>query len=179
MIFAVGEVGGSCQKSDGARADDTYATVTYVVRFGADTRRVDEKGGEGVQKRRERARSPSSPECGAAVTPRVPRSSTKIIALHPHAAALAARHETRTVYGAVRIEEPVRDKVRSDVEFPADARRPKRRMFNAQSNKIDWCRRVSDVDLFGFCPGLICRSVLSLIKLLHCYCTYLARNCVF
>lgn len=32
MIFAVGEVGESCQKSDGARADDTYATVTYVVR---------------------------------------------------------------------------------------------------------------------------------------------------
>lgn len=32
MIFAVGEVGGSRQKSDGARADDTYETVTYGVR---------------------------------------------------------------------------------------------------------------------------------------------------
>lgn len=32
MIFAVGEVGGSRQKSDGARADDTYETVTYEVR---------------------------------------------------------------------------------------------------------------------------------------------------
>lgn len=32
MIFAVGEVSGFRQKSDGTRTDDTYKTVTYGVR---------------------------------------------------------------------------------------------------------------------------------------------------
>lgn len=107
MIFAVGEVGGSRQKSDGARADDTYETVTYAVRFSADSGRVDEEvNGERMRKYRERSTSSCS-ECDAAVASR-PSRSGKIVALNSHAAAPAVRHETRITYGTARIEEPVR-----------------------------------------------------------------------
>lgn len=108
MIFAVGEVGGSRQKSDGARADDTYEAVTYGVRFGADSGRVDEEvNGGRARKHRERSSS-SCPECDTAVVSCAPRPSEKIVALNSHVAAPAVRHETRMTYGIARIEELVR-----------------------------------------------------------------------
>lgn len=73
---------------------------------------MNEEGAEGEKKLSETSRvSPHRrrlyPECGVAVTLRAPRrnSSKRIVVLHPGCtAASASRHETRIIYGAVRIE---------------------------------------------------------------------------
>lgn len=97
------------QKSDGARADDTYETIAYRAR----PVRISDGWMRKAWREERGSRNHSSPfslypECGAAVTSRAPRrSSKKLVVFKLCTAATGSRHETRIAYGADRIEEPV------------------------------------------------------------------------
>lgn len=100
------------QKSDGARADDTYETIAYrarPVRISDGWMRKTWREERSSRKRRNQSSSFSLyPECGAAVTSRAPRkSSKKLVVFKLCTTATGSRHETRITYGADRIEEPV------------------------------------------------------------------------